>query len=78
MEHFSDKIGIEKYERCGGAVFAPLDNLFETALQVVDQVNAGQYEGVSNRLASWWKAGIQWEDILTEVYGMPRDVVTSV
>ena len=49
IEHFADTIGIEVYEQCGGAVFASYEEIWETAIDVVQKIDRGLYIGSSQR-----------------------------
>ena len=68
IEHFADTIGIEVYEQCGGVIFASYDEIWETAIDVVQKIDRGLYIGSSQRYANWWKEGIHWEKILPAIY----------
>ena len=68
MEHFSDKIGIDIYEKCAGAVFENATNLIEAAADVIAKVDQGYYHDRINSIIDWWKSGITWETILRSVY----------
>ena len=65
MERFSDVIGIDRYEQCGGVIFANLDILFEVARYVIDKIDE---RSQMSSYINWWKAGIRWEEILPTVY----------
>ena len=69
MERFSDKIGIDIYEKCAGVVFDNMTNLFETADKVLAKIDEGYYDDRINATVDWWKAGIHWGIILQTVYG---------
>ena len=68
MKHFSDKIGIDIYEKCAGVVFENATNLIGAAAHVIAQIDQGYYNDRINGIVDWWKAGIQWETILQSVY----------
>ena len=68
MEHFSDKFGIDIYEKCAGVVFENATNLIGAAAHVIAQIDQGYYNDRINGIVDWWKAGIQWETILQSVY----------
>lgn len=68
LERFADTIGIESYQRCGGAIFTNYSNLLTTSEDVIYKIRHGLYEGPSSKaIAAWWKAGIQWETILNQL-----------
>ncbi len=69
MEHFSDKIGIDIYEKCAGIIFENVTNLVEAAVDVIAKIDQGYYNDRINAIVSWWRIGIQWETILQTVYG---------
>lgn len=68
MEHFTDKIGIDIYEKCAGVVFANATNLVDAAADVVAKIDRGDYHDRINAIVDWWKVGIQWYTILRTVY----------
>ena len=70
MEHFSDRIGIDIYEQCGGAVFEKFTNLIQTGADIVAKIDQGFYKGRENSIIDWWKTGIHWERILPTVFGV--------
>jgi hypothetical protein len=72
LENFSDNIGIESYQRCGGAVFANYDDLLTTAEDVISKVDQGLYS--SRSIKNWWKAGIAWDTILPSLFNSPDDL----
>lgn len=66
LENFADSIGIESYRRCGGAIFTNYNDLLAVSEDVVTKIDRGTYAGPNSKsIASWWKKGIQWEDILS-------------
>ncbi len=67
MERFADKIGIERYEKCGGVVFSGKEDLFETAIDIIAKIDQGVY-GSRTKYLDWWSTGIKWESILTSMY----------
>lgn len=66
MEDFSDKIGINQYRQCAHSFFAKQDNLFKTAEDVITLINAGKI-GSDFSHVQWWKEGIAWEKILSNL-----------
>ena len=76
IEHFSDTVGIPTYEQCGGAVFASHDEIFDVAIDIVDRIDAGTYDGASSaQLSEWWRDGIRWGEIIPSVYNRDDDEV---
>lgn len=78
VEEFSDRIGIEIYEECGGVVFAPRDTILSKAQQIVKQVQDSNQTSVSSvsrmqqlRYLAWWQQNIQWERLLVDIFGKP-------
>jgi len=71
VENFADKIGIDRYENCGGLIFADFDHIFETAVQVVEEIDddLNSYKS-TRRHSDWWNAGVKWETILPEVFNI--------
>lgn len=67
MERFADKIGMERYEKCGGVVFSDKKNLFEIAIDIIAKIDKGVY-GSRTKYLDWWNTGIKWESILTIMY----------
>ena len=70
MEEFADTIGIEPYKKCGRVVFAKLDNLFETASNVIELIDEGVYDNDFSHV-DWWRAGIQWDNLLSYILTVP-------
>lgn len=67
MESFSDGIGVPVYESCGGVVFADVDNLANTAIDVIRKIEGGHYDRLSE-VTAWWEAGILWEHFFPTVF----------
>lgn len=65
METFGDTIGIERYKECGRIVFALGPDLMEAAANVTAKIDQGWYQDHAH--VDWWKAGIQWETLLSSV-----------
>lgn len=73
MERFADRIGIERYETCGGVVFAEKNELFETAIEIIEKVDERYFNSSNLSIAlNWWKSGIHWEKILPTIYGIEK------
>ena len=66
METFGDTIGIDRYKECGRIVFASGPNLMEAAANVTAKIEQGWYKDIHSHV-DWWKAGIQWETLLSSV-----------
>mmetsp|Transcript_21760 Transcript_21760/g.23356 ORF Transcript_21760/g.23356 Transcript_21760/m.23356 type:complete len:493 (+) Transcript_21760:46-1524(+) len=66
METFGDTIGIDRYKECGRIVFASGPNLMEAAANVTAKIEQGWYKDFHSHV-DWWKAGIQWETLLSSV-----------
>ena len=66
LEQFGDKIGIERYTECGRIVFAKGPDLMEAVANVTAKIDEGWYQDFSH--ANWWKAGIQWETLLSSAF----------
>ena len=69
MEHFSDKFGIDVYERCSGARFAIWTSVVDTAEAVLKEIDMGLYSETMPMIVDWWRAGINWEDLLVSHFG---------
>ena len=69
MEHFSDKFGIEVYERCAGARFAIWTSVVDTAEEVLKEIDMGLYSETMPMIVDWWRAGINWDDLLVSHFG---------
>lgn len=72
MERFGDTIGIERYSECGRIAFASGPDLMEAAAIVTAKIDQGWYQ--DHLHVDWWKAGIQWEILLSSALS-GKDVV---
>ncbi|CAB9505092.1 expressed unknown protein [Seminavis robusta] len=71
METFADVIGVDRYQACGKVTFAPLDQLFDAAANIIaGQIDRGtEYYNFDNfDHVAWWREGIHWGSILTTMY----------
>ncbi len=71
VENFADKIGIERYQNCGGMIFADFDHIFETAVQVVEETydSFNSYANTQQH-RDWWNNGVKWGTILPAVFNV--------
>jgi len=67
LETFGDKFFLEPYQRCGRVVFADADRLTDAMEKVLLDIKKGNIDGF--RHVEWWRAGIQWSEILTTLFG---------
>lgn len=64
-EPTSDVIGQEEYSRCGGIVFAPRDEMVNAMNSVI--LNIEEYERRQQNILEWWRKGINWDTILSQI-----------